>query len=80
MRAKIPKLEIDIGRNVSDPELWSFNACMHVQPWTEIRKSNIIKYKKLNSSKNYSKKGNHRLETAFRKHSFDQELRSTICK
>lgn len=46
MRAKIPKLETDIGRNVSDPEFWSFNACMHVQPWTEIKKSNIIKYKK----------------------------------
>ena len=45
MRAKIPKLEIGIG-NVSDPELWSFKACMHVQPWTEIKKSNIIKYKK----------------------------------
>lgn len=56
MRVKIPKLEIDIGRNVSDPELWSFNACMHVQPWTEIRKSNIIKYKNLTLLKTIVKK------------------------
>lgn len=77
VRAKILKLEIQLGGNVSEPKVWGFStrtqACtsLHNHKLKENRQIWLKLKNKLYSSKNYSKNTSHRLEMVFAKQNWN---------